>query len=33
VKGRAVACDRQEHRFLIAYGDVTGLGLDCLTPS
>lgn len=33
VKGRVIACDRQERRFLIAYGDVTGLGLDCLTPS
>ncbi len=33
IKGKLIACDAQEHRFLIAYGDASGLGLDCLAPS
>jgi hypothetical protein len=30
VKGRFVACDRTETRFLITYGSAVGLGLACL---
>ena len=29
VKGRFVACDRAEKRFLIPYSDAVGLSLDC----
>jgi hypothetical protein len=29
VKGRFIACDRAEKRFLIAYSDAVGLSLDC----
>jgi hypothetical protein len=30
IKGRYVACDRGERRFLISYGTAVGLGLACL---
>lgn len=30
VKGRYVACDRAESRYLITYGSAAGLALDCL---
>jgi hypothetical protein len=30
VKGRFVACNRDESRFLITYGSAAGLGLACL---
>lgn len=33
IKGKLIACDANEHHFLITYGDAVGLGLDCLTPS
>jgi hypothetical protein len=33
INGKLIACDTQEQRFLIAYADASGLGLDCLAPS
>ncbi len=31
VRGRFVACNRTETKFLITYGSAAGLGLACLT--
>jgi hypothetical protein len=29
IRGRNIACDRHEHRFLVAYVDAASLTLDC----
>ncbi len=32
IKGHYIACDRAEHRFLIAYARTANFSLDCVTP-
>jgi hypothetical protein len=33
IKGHAIACDRAERHFLIAYANTVNFSLDCLAPS